>query len=185
MLGSSRVAQAVVGAILVAAISAILMILPSLHLAGPGSSPGGAAGQSQRTADAQANVGSDANATATATAAAPALTRASATLTQVTPVAPTATPTRVPPTPTPLPVVGQPLTVRGTVTSVTPSTNTFAVHVSNGGGNYTCTVTSSTLWSGAASSITTLQVGMQVVASGGTYQGGGVVSQVSKVNADT
>jgi hypothetical protein len=185
MLGSSRVAQAIIGVILVAAISATLAVLPSLHLAVPGGSPSGATGQSQRTADAQANVGSEANATATATATVTALAHAMPTATQVPQVPPTATPTRVPPTPTPLPVAGQPLTVRGTVTSVTPSSNTFAVHVSNGGGNYTCTVTSSTLWSGAASSISTLQVGMQVVASGGTYQGGGVVSQVSRVNADT
>jgi hypothetical protein len=114
------------------------------------------------------------------------------------PSAPTATPMQVPPTqgppmPTPLPVAGQTLTVRGTVTSVTPNANvtpdanntgTFVDYVPNGGGTYTCTVTSSTAWSGAASSINTLQVGMQVVASG-TYQGGGSLSPTSHVNATT
>jgi hypothetical protein len=98
----------------------------------------------------------------------------------VTQVAPTATPTRVPPTATPIPVPGQSLTVRGAVTSVSPSTNTFVVHVFNGGGTYTCTVTSSTQWSGAATSISTLQVGMRVDASG-TYQGGGRVTTSSVV----
>jgi hypothetical protein len=52
------------------------------------------------------------------------------------------------------------------------------VHVFNGGGTYTCTVTSSTQWSGVASSINTLQVGMQVHASG-IYQGGGGVTASS------
>jgi hypothetical protein len=96
----------------------------------------------------------------------------------VTQVAPTARPTRVPPTPTPIPVPGQVLTVRGAVTSVSPSILTFVVHVFNGGGTYTCTVTSSTQWSGAASSINTLQVGMQVDASG-IYKGGGGVTASS------
>jgi hypothetical protein len=115
---------------------------------------------------------SDSSSTATATATA---TKATPTVTQV---APTARPTRVPPTPTPIPVPGQLLTVRGDVTSVNPSANTFVVHVSNGGGTYTCTVTLSTQWSGAASSISTLQVGMQVHASG-IYQGGGGVTASS------
>jgi hypothetical protein len=180
MLGSSRVAQAITGAILVAGISATLVVLPSLHLAGPGGSPTGATGQSQRTADAQANIGSDANRIATATATASA---------SVAPVAPTATPTRVPPTPTPIPVPGQTLTVRGTVTSVTPGANntgTFVVRVPNGGGTYICTVTSSTSWPPAApgvvSNINMLQVGMQVNA-WGTYQVGGGLT-ASRVDAD-
>jgi hypothetical protein len=97
-------------------------------------------------------------------------------------VPPTATATRVPPTPTPIPQAGQPLTVRGDVTSVTTSSNSFVVHVFGGGGTYTCTVSQSTTWSGVASSISTLRVGMQVDASG-VYQGGGAVT-VSHVDAD-
>jgi hypothetical protein len=96
-------------------------------------------------------------------------------------VAPTATPTRVPPTPTPIPVPGQPLTVHGTVTFVSLSPSTFMVRVSNGGGTYNCTVTASTQWSGAASSISTLLVGMEVDASG-TYLGGGGL-MASRVDA--
>ena len=97
-------------------------------------------------------------------------------------VTPTATATRVPPTPTPIPQAGQPLTVRGDVTSVTTSSNSFVVHVFGGGGTYSCTVSQSTTWSGLASSISTLQVGMQVDATG-VYQGGGAVT-VAHVNAD-
>jgi hypothetical protein len=67
---------------------------------------------------------------------------------------------------------------------VNPSNNTFVVHVFNGGGTYTCTVTPGvTVWSGAASSISTLQVGMGVDA-WGTYQGGGALSPTFHVDAD-
>jgi hypothetical protein len=99
--------------------------------------------------------------------------------------APTATATRVPPTPTPIPVPGQLLTVRGDVTSVSASTNTFTVHVPNGGGNYTVTVTPGvTTWSGVATSITTLTTAMGVDASG-TYQGGGNLNPTTHVSSDT
>jgi hypothetical protein len=150
----SRVTLAVIG---------IVLLGGAGGLAGVLSAPRAPASLASLQGNQPTATSSDSSSTATATA-----TKATPTVPQV---APTATPTRVPPTPTPIPVPGQPLTVRGDVTSVTPSANTFVVHVFNGGGTYTCTVTSSTQWSGAASSISTLQVGMRVDASG-IYQGG-------------
>ena len=96
---------------------------------------------------------------------------------------PSPTATRVPPTPTPIPQAGQPLTVRGDVTSVNQSSDSFVVHVSNNGGTYTCNASGSTQWSGAATSISTLQVGMYVHASG-IYQGNNTLTMITSVNAD-
>jgi hypothetical protein len=142
------------------------------------------AGAIQPASDVSSPTGGSSSTAAADSSSATARARVTPTVTQVAQVAPTATPTRVPPTPTPIPVAGQQLTVRGTVTSVPPNTNTFVVHVPNGGGTYTCTVTSSTVWSGAASSINTLRVGMQVDASG-IYQSGSGINPTSSVDADT
>jgi hypothetical protein len=169
----SRVTLAVIGIVLLGGAGVVAGVLsaprPPARLANL------QANQPTATSTDSSSTASSSTATATATKATPTVPQ----------VAPTATATRVPPTPTPIPVPGQQLTVRGSVTSVNQSANTFVVHVFNGGGTYTCTVTpGSTQWSGAASGISTLVVGMRVDASGiyQIYQGGSGLA-ASRVDA--
>jgi hypothetical protein len=111
----------------------------------------------------------------TATTASTARSSATPTDTSV----PTPRPTR---TPTPIPVPGQTLTVHGDVTSI--SAGTFVVSAFGGGGSYTITVSSSTVWPNPLiPDLQHLQVGMQVDARG-TYAGGGSLNPTNSVDAD-
>jgi hypothetical protein len=146
-------------------------LLAARSIMPPSASPAGAA---QLVAHNGSSTGEpDSTATAGSSSPTPTVARS----------APTATPTRVPPTPTPIPVPGQSLTVRGDVTSIDATASTFVVHVFGGGGTYTCNVGPSTTWSGVATSLATLRVGMGADASG-TYQGGGVLNPTAHVDAD-
>jgi hypothetical protein len=172
----SKLALIIFAAIVVAGICGFLAARSAMPQAAVSASSGGSGSGGTAT------VGGSASTTATTGSSSSPTAGGTGGGTKGGGVTPTATATRVPPTPTPIPQAGQPLTVRGDVTSVTTSSNSFVVHVFGGGGTYTCTVSQSTTWSGVASSISTLRVGMQVDASG-VYQGGSAVT-VSHVNAD-
>lgn len=146
--GSSRVGQAITGTILIAGISALVMLLPSLHLGPLGGPPAGATGQSQRTADARANLSTDATATTAASASGVGAVRR----------APTPTTRPQLPTPTVNQQIGQAADLHGQIVTVDTANSSFTYR-EFGGTLDTIHVDGSTRYTGAATSLATLTPG--------------------------